>query len=501
MGEKMLSNEQLRHIIDVGNALTAEKNKRKLLAFILQSAMELSRCDAGTLYLYRDDKLHFMIMKTLSQQVSRGEDGEPIDMPPVEMKEDNVCSYTAIHKQMVNIADVYHSEKFDFSGPRKYDAITGYHTQSMLVVPMENTQGELIGVLQLINAQDAQGQVIPFDAEAEFVIRSLGSQAAVAVTNQLYMEEIKQQMYSFVEAFATTIDARTPYNGSHTRMVTIYARLLAEYMNRLHEMGKCEIHFDENRMEQLQLAAALHDIGKMVIPLSVMNKESRLGEQGLEKIKDRFALLDAYYELDALKGRISREQWAERRQHLKDNLACIEKINKAGFLPDDMLAKVSDMGACSYEKEDGSRIPYLTEEERICLSIRKGTLTQEERDIMEEHVVMTGRILDKVHFNSQYKNVAGFAASHHELLDGSGYPKKLSGEELPLEARMLAVVDVFDALTCTDRPYKVPMPKEKALSILQSMAQEGKLEGRLVTWLEEALEAVEMEELRKQSMF
>lgn len=496
----MLTNEQLRNIIDVGSALTAEKNKVKLLGMIIDTAMEISNCDAGTLYLYKDNLLHFMIMKTLSQNVSKGENGEPIDLPPVAMSESNVCSYTAIHKELVNIQDVYHSDRFDFSGPRKYDAITGYHTESMLVIPMENTQGELIGVLQLINAQDENGAIVPFDEDAEFVLRSLGSQAAVAFTNLIYTEEIKKQMYSFVEAFATTIDARTPYNGSHTRMVTVYARLLANYMNKLHAEGKCEDYFDDNRMEQLQLAAALHDIGKMVIPLSVMNKATRLDER-LEKVEDRFKLLMAYYEADGLKGRITKEEAEEKINYLKDGIAFITSANGAGFLPDESLERINEIAACVYEKEDGEKIPYLTEEERVCMNIRKGTLTNEERGKMEEHVVMTARILDKVYFNSQYKNVAKFAASHHELLNGSGYPDHLEGDALELESRMLAVVDVFDALTCTDRPYKVPMPKEKALSILQAMVDEGKMEQRLVTWLGEALETEDMAELRERSMF
>lgn len=496
----MLTNQQLREIIDVGSALSAEKNKISLLGMIIDTAMKLSNCDAGTLYLYKDNLLHFVIMKTLSQNISKGEDGTPIELPPVAMSESNVCSYTAIHKELVNIQDVYHSDRFDFSGPRKYDAITGYHTQSMLVIPMENNQGELIGVLQLINAQDEKGVIIPFDAEAEFVLRSLGSQAAVAFTNLIYTEEIKKQMYSFVEAFATTIDARTPYNGSHTRMVTVYARLLANYINKLHEEGKCEEYFDENRMEQLQLAAALHDIGKMVIPLAVMNKATRL-DRRLEKVEDRFQLLMACYEIDGLKGRITQEEAEERIRFLQDGLEFIQSANGAGFLPDESLQRINEIAAGVYVKEDGETIPYLTEEERVCMNIRKGTLTNEERAKMEEHVVMTAKILDKVYFNSQYKNVAKFAASHHELLNGSGYPNHLTGESLELESRILAVVDVFDALTCTDRPYKVPMSKEKALSILQAMVEEGKLEQRLVIWLEEALETEDMAELREQSMF
>lgn len=496
----MLTNEQLRNIINIGNRLSAEKNKGKLLGDMLDTAMQLSNCDAGTLYLYKDNLLHFMIMKTLSLNISKGEDGEPIDLPPVAMSESNVCSYTAIHKEMVNIPDVYHSERFDFSGPRNYDAITGYYTKSMLVIPLENTQGEIIGVLQLLNAKNEKNEIIPFDQEAEFVLRSLGSQTAVAFTNLIYMEEIKKQMYSFVEAFATTIDARTPYNGSHTRMVTIYAGVLADYINKLYMEGKCEEYFDENRKEQLQLAAALHDIGKMVIPLSVMNKATRLDDK-LEKVMDRFQLLTAYYELDECKKRITKEEARDKIDFIKSAKEFILSANSAGFLPEESLQRVNEIADCVYIKEDGEKIYYLTEEERICMNIQKGTLTKEERAKMEEHVVMTAKILDKVYFNTQYKNVAKYASSHHELLDGSGYPHHRKGEELALESRILAVVDVFDALTCTDRPYKAPMPKEKAFSILHAMAEEGKLEERLVSWLAQALEAKDMDELRKQSMF
>lgn len=496
----MLTNEQLRSIIDIGSRLSAEKDKVKLLGYMLDTAMSFTNCDAGTLYLYKDNLLYFRIMKTISLNISKGEEGEVIDLPPVAMSESNVCAYTAIHKEMVNIPDVYNSERFDFSGPRNYDAITGYYTKSMLVIPLENTQGEIIGVLQLINAKNEQSDIISFDEEAEFVLRSLGSQAAAAFTNLIYMEEIKKQMYSFVEAFATTIDARTPYNGSHTRMVTVYAGLLAEYINELHAKGECEETFDENRMEQLQLAAALHDIGKMVIPLSVMNKATRLGNR-LDKVTDRFGLLMAYYEIDAFKGRICKEEAQEKITYLKESLDFITEANKAGFLKEEALQRIDEIAGGVYVKEDGEKIAYLTEEEKMCMSIRKGTLTNAERAKMEEHVVMTAKILDKVYFNSHYKNVKKYAASHHELLDGSGYPHHSKGDELALESRILAVVDVFDALTCTDRPYKVPMSKEKAFSILQSMAEEGKLEKRLVTWLEEALQTEDMDKLRECSMF
>lgn len=491
----MLTNKELREIVDIGIALTTEKNKNRLLEMILKKAMDISNCDAGTLYLYTGDSLEFKIMKTLSQGVSKGENGEVIELPPVPLKEENVCAYSAIHKELVNIEDVYHSERFDFSGPKRYDAMTGYRTQSMIVIPMEDSENELVGVLQLINAQDKVGKVVQFTDDDEFVLRSMASQAAVSISNMKYMEEIKVQLQSFVSAFATAVDERTPYNGSHTRKVAVYAVILADYVNRMYRQGKCEEFFDDNRKEQLQLAAALHDIGKMIVPLSVMNKATRL-DGGIDKIEERFKLLKAYYEIDFLKGNISREEFEGKKKYLDDSLQFIIEIDNAGFMPDEKITRVMEIADNFYQAENGSKLAYLTSEEKDCLCIRKGTLTNEERAIMESHVVMTRKILDKVHFSKNYCNVKQFASTHHEHLNGTGYPDHLTAEDLQLESRILAVVDVFDALTCTDRPYKKPMPKERAFAILHDMAvKEGKLEDRLVTWLEEAMMEIDMDSI------
>lgn len=491
----MLTNKELRDIVDIGIALTTEKNKNRLLEMILEKAMDISNCDAGTLYLYVDESLEFKIMKTLSQGVSKGENGEVIDLPPVPLKEENVCAYAAIHKELINVEDVYHSERFDFSGPKKYDAMTGYRTQSMIVIPMENSSNELVGVLQLMNAKDEEGNIVPFNQDDEFVLRSMASQAAVSISNMNYMEEIKIQLHSFVSAFATAVDERTPYNGSHTRKVTAYAVLLADYINRMYKQGKCEEYFDDNRKEQLQLAAALHDIGKMIVPLSVMNKATRLDSE-IEKIEDRFKLLKAYYEIDYLKGKIEKGAFETRVKYLNDSWKFIREINNVGFMTDENIAKVVEIADCSYETEDGSKIAYLTAEEKECLCVRKGTLTDEERKVMESHALMTRKILDKVHFSKNYDKVKQFASTHHEWLNGAGYPDHLTAENLEIESRILSVVDIFDALTSADRPYKKPMPKEKAFAILHDMAvKEGKLEDRLVTWLEEEMMEIDMDSI------
>lgn len=495
----MLSREKLEKIVDTGTILMLEKDKERLLGLLLGCAMEITACDAATLYLWRENGLEFARMKTLSLNISQGEGGAPIDLPPVALDEKNVCAYAALNRKLVNIADVYDSGSFDFSGPKEYDALTGYHTKSMLVIPLEETRGDVVGVLQLMNAMDAAGNIVPFQKDDEYIIRAIGSQTAVSVNNMLYLEELKAQLYSFVSAFVTSVDERTPYNGSHTRKVAVYVGLIADWINRKHGDGICEDYFTENRREQLVLAAALHDVGKMVIPLSIMNKASRLGER-LKDVEQRFQLLSAYGEIDMLRGRITEEENESLQAYLTESLEFIRKVNKYGFLAEDRQARVREIAAKTYW-HGGEAIPYLTEEEEECLLVRKGTLTAAEREQMEDHVVLTEKILEQVHFGKHYANVARFAASHHELLDGSGYPRHKKADELELEMRILAVADIYDALVATDRPYKRPMPQDHAFFILHSMAEEGKLEDRLVTYLEEALADISEEELAKRQMF
>lgn len=490
-----LTNDELKKILNIGIKLSTEKDREHLLASILENGMDITHCDGSTLYLLEDGMLRFKIMKTLSQNISRGENGEVIDdMPPVPMTESNVCSYAAIHREIVNIFDVYDSTRFDFSGPKKYDALTGYHTQSLLVIPIENNEDELIGVLQLLNAMDENGNVTSFDPEYEIIIRSLGAQAAIEMTNLKYVQDVKRQLRSFVEAMATAIDERTPYNGTHTRKVAEYAGLIADYINKLHDAGKCEEYFDEERKDKLQLAALLHDIGKMVVPLSIMNRATRL-EREIGNVETRFRLLEAYYTIDCMKGRISEEECRQQITYLRDSIAFIHRIDGMDFLEDESYQRVQEIAGHSYFGETGEGLAYLTKQEQERLSIRRGTLTESDRRQMENHVVMTEKILSKVWFNKNYEEIPRWAASHHELLDGSGYPKHLAGEELDLETRILTVADVYDALTATDRPYKKPVEQEKALGILKEMADEGKLDSCLVDNLAAAVRSVKRMEV------
>ncbi|MDE6663396.1 MAG: HD domain-containing protein [Lachnospiraceae bacterium] len=482
-----LQYKDFEKILNIGISLSKEKNRNHMLIAILEKGMEVTNCDAGTLYLYENNELNFKLMKTLSKGINRGMN-EPIDdMPPVPMEEKNVCSYSAIHREVINIPDVYNSSRFDFSGPRKYDSLTGYRTKSQLVVPLENNENELIGVLQLINAMDEDGNVIAFDPQYEIIIRSLGSMAAIELTNLSYVEALKMQIYSFVEALTTALEERTPYNALHTRNVEKYVCILADYITKLNKQGKCKEKFEARQIEQLRLAALLHDIGKMVVPLSIMNKATRLDKE-IENIDERFKLLKALYEIDMLRGIITSEEYGEIVADLDEELEFIHKIDVIDYVDDDTYEHICRLAVKKHVDKDGTVLPYLTEREVSCLSIRSGTLTMQERKEMENHVVMTSKILDKVQFYKGFSMVPKWVGAHHEYLDGSGYPKHLKGDELDLETRLLTVVDIYDALTATDRPYKDPITKEGAIDILKNMANRGKVDLRLVEWLNEALE-------------
>lgn len=487
---KEFTSQDMLSILDIGIAVSAQKDRNKLLDMIIDKGMELTRADAGTLYILKDEALHFKIMKTISQGVDKGRDGEEIPIPPVPLKEENICAYCAIHKKPLNIEDVYFSDEFDFSGPIKYDKMTGYRTKSMMAIPLIGLNDDTLGVLQLMNARDENGEVCPFDKSVEHIVFSLSSQAAIAVCNMQYLEEIKDLLWSFAAAMTEAIDARTPYNASHTRNVGKYAGMLADYINGLYEKGEETEYFTKERKEQLLMGALLHDIGKMIVPTNVMNKATRLGENYNNVImKLQFYL--ARYEIMYLKGLLSKDQYDRKVKQIETAIAVVEKVDGAGFIDDELSALLEEVLTYTYQdltEKDSAEIPYFTEEEKDCLRVKKGTLTAKEREIMESHVVMTERILSKVHFHSFYRDAPVFAAQHHECLNGKGYPKKLTEEDLPLESRILAVADICDALLATDRPYKKPMPKEKAFFILEDMAKMGNIDGKIVGYLKDCLE-------------
>ncbi len=469
----------MRRILQVCVALSAERDREALLSGILDAAMDLAGCDAGTLYLLDDGGLRFCRMVTRSMGVRRGGPGEAITLPPVPLEPQYASAWAALHGEVINVGDIRTDTQFDFSGSLRYDAMTGYQTQSILVAPMTNDRGELIGVMQLINALSPEGRPIPFSPESEQLVLAVASLSAISITNMQYAEQITGLLDSLIGALSQAIDERSHYNANHTRNMARYGEAFLNYLERIGHPWA----FDRDRRRTFLMSVWLHDVGKLVVPLEVMDKESRLGP-ALPRVKERLRVIGLLNELARLKGEIGAEDAARRETELAEAAGLIEKVNTAGFLPDELLARVDALAEKTYRDETGALLPWLTEEEHTALSVRKGTLTEAERRVMESHAAVTGRILSQVTFPKQYAETPRWAAAHHEQLNGRGYPGGLTAEEIPPEVRLLTILDVFEALTARDRPYKPAMPPEKALSILHEMVEEGALDGGLLELFE-----------------
>ena len=373
-----MKHTDMERILDMCLAMTSERDREALLSSILDAAMDISNCDAGTLYLLEDDGLHFCRMVTRSQGVRQGGHADPITLPPVPLEEKYVCSWAALHNQNINVADVRTDTHFDFTGSMRYDEMTGYRTKSMLVVPMRNDRGELIGVTQLINALDDEGETIPFDPEIEMLVCAIASQAAISITNMQYAEQITVLLDSLVGALSKAIDERSHYNANHTKNMVAYGENFLNWLERTGNPWK----FDPDKRRTFLMSVWLHDVGKLVVPLEVMDKESRLGP-GIRVVRERLRVIGLLDRIAALEGRIDEAELEKREAEREDTLAFIERINRAGFLPDPDLERVKALAGRVYTDENGQITPLLTDQEADCLCIRKGTLTDEEREIMQ----------------------------------------------------------------------------------------------------------------------
>jgi len=477
--------DKIERLLEAIIAVNIEKNYFNLLDTILIKMMDISDADAGTLYIIEDNKLHFRIMRNITLNIHQSA-YDKIDLPPIVLDPDNitnVCAYAAIKNEPFAIDDVYTSTVFDFTGPKKYDKITGYRTQSMLSLPLTATENEMpkvIGVIQLLNSTDIEtGIVKPFeDIDDPPLLPSLASISANALANLLHAQEIKDLFNSFVKVMTKAIDERSPFNVNHTKNVAIYAERFIGYLNSRFSPGH-EFYFNQNRKDQLVMACLLHDIGKIITPLAVMDKPDRLGSQ-MEIVKYRFVIKRYQIVNDYLTGKLSAEQHETDLKELADALALIDSVNTPGFLSDEKLEQVKKLADITYIDENGEITPVLTPENMDALTIRKGTLTHNEIEIMHEHVSVTSRLLSEMKFNQYYKDVRHWAECHHEFLNGTGYPRKLKGSEVTTEICILTMIDIYEALTARDRPYKPMMPVDKALDILLSDAADGKLHKELV---------------------
>lgn len=465
----------LERMIKIAIELSAEKNFDRLMSKILLEAMDICHCDAGTVYVLEDEFLHFHTMFTKSKGTTIEEQNSGNKLPPVPLGRKNVCACSAIDNKLINIADVYESNEYDFSGAQKYDAITGYRTGSMLVIPMADEKGEIIGVLQLINSLDKDGKTIPFDKAFEEIISALASLAAVSLNNHRLAEEVNNLLHSFVEVMVDAIDARSSYNANHTRSMVRYADKFVEWLRANNDDWK----FTDDSKDAFLMSIWLHDIGKLIVPLEVLDKPDRLG--GLK------AGLKSKIEIACLKEKIRSLEYPAVGGECEENISkfkkaweAIEAANTAGFLPDEKLDELKSYASIACKTADDKEVPLLDDKELEAITVRKGTLTDSERAVVQSHVSYTARMLEKMTFKGIYKNVPFWSGSHHEFINGKGYPNHLSGDQLPNESRLLTIIDVYDALTAEDRPYKPPMPAEKAFGILGNMRDDGQIDGELL---------------------
>lgn len=462
-------------LISIGVSFSTERNVNKLLEMIISEAMRITNCDGGTIYLKIGNELHFKILHNISMNEFNGGEGEAIILPPVPITEKNVCSYVAIHRKPINIGDVYKNNIFDFTGTKSYDDINHYHTKSMLVYPLMNNRSEIIGVMQLINSLDKNGNIKSFDKESEKVIQSLASQAGVALTNALFVEENDNLLHSIVELTTTAIDQRSSYNANHTRNVARYTEMFIDYINSLPKNINFKKRFTDSEKKEIVMAARLHDAGKVSVPLNIMNKPTRLSNN-YNKIMYKLKIIELSLYIDFYENRITENKKKEKLNQIKEAIDIIKVVNTAKFLNDELLQKVEKISKYFYFDKYNNKMDFFTDYEIQCLKIKKGTFTSDERNIMEGHVIRTEQLLKNITFTNGYENVMKFAIQHHEFIDGTGYPYKLKGDEITIEGRILAIIDIFEALTAKDRPYKDVISIEKAYGILENMVNNGKLD-------------------------
>ncbi len=465
-----------KELLDMYSTFGIDQDYDKLLEKILEAAVNYTNSDGGTLYIKENNLLHFKIVQTKSQGIFENltmKNPKRLNYPPVPLNMQNACAYCALQGRIVNIDDVYSSD-YDFTGPRNYDKLTGYKTTSMLIFPIENDFGEVIGVVQLINAME-NGEVVPFQAYYNNILESFGVQAGICLRNMGYAQENLAQLYSFVEVLTTAIDELSKFNSNHTKNMVVYGENFLDWLEREDKKEQ----FSKNHREQFIMSMRLHDIGKLTTPAEILNKVNRLDSRmelvvgRIEKMLQANKL--AYYEM-----KISDEESEEVDAELRLILNFVQKINKKPRLEAEEMEELKALKNRRFLSVNSREEALFTIEEYESLSAVRGNLTPEQWEKMQDHVSVTEKMLDKIKFSKDFKDVPFWASAHHELLNGKGYPHKLTADAIPIPVRLLTIIDSFEAMVASDRPYKKPKTPEEAVDILRFRVKNGELDGNLV---------------------
>jgi len=499
--------QQILNLANIGLALSKEKDMNRLLEMILLEAKRITNSDGGTLYMMTDDgRLRFEIMMTDSLDFHMGgTSGKDIPFYPVKLYTDEgepnksmIAAYVGLTGETVNITDAYKAKGFDFSGTKMFDEKTNYRSKSFLTVPLKNHEDEIIGVLQLLNAQHHKSKnIISFTSEIQKMVEALASQAAVAITNKNLIKDLENLFESFIKLIASAIDAKSPYTGGHCARVPEITMMLAEAVQQTKDGPFADVAFSEKEMYELKIAAWLHDCGKVATPEFVVDKSTKLETiyDRVHELEARFGILRRDEEIKRLKKELKferddslpLEEKAERvkdlqrgyrktLRHLKSDLEFVKESNVGGeFMSGDKKDRVHQIANYRW-KPNGKVENFLSENEVYNLTIPRGTLTPEERKVINDHIVVTINMLEELPYPKHLQNVPEFAGGHHEKLDGTGYPMGLMKDEMTVQARIMAIADIFEALTAKDRPYKKGKTLSQAMRILGFMKNDAHID-------------------------
>jgi len=493
--------KEIDNLIEIGSSLTSEKNFDVLMEKIMLGAKEFTDADGGTLYLRTEDekKLKFTVVQTDSLDIKMGGTQGEITWPELNLyKEDGsannemVAAMCALEGKLINIPDVYKAEGFNFEGTKGFDKGTGYRTKSMLVIPMKDHEGDVIGVLQLLNKKNKFGNTVAFSQKDKKLIHSMASQAAIAITNNRLIEGLENLLDAFIKSIATAIGEKSLYTGGHINRVAEIACMITKEVHEDQTVYK-DKNFTEDEIIQMTRAAWLHDIGKIVTPEYVVDKGTKLETiyDRINTVKTKFELVKKDTELEYLKKKITLKdekqialldkKYKEDIDKIEDDLIFVISCNTGGeFMADERIQRIEEIAKVKLIINN-EKTNLLTQNEVYNLCIRKGTLTEEERTVINNHVTVSYNMLDTLPFPKKLKRVPVIAASHHKKVKGGGYgAPELMDLPMTLEDRILAVADVFEALTANDRPYKKANSLNTSLRILSFMVKDGDLDKDLV---------------------
>ena len=501
---------ELAELTRVGVALSTERDLLTLLDTILTQARRITNSDAGSLYLVEREPnggqpttLRFKLSQNSSIP------NIPLSEFTVDIDHSSLAGYTAATGEPLSIADVYLlPSDATYKQNRTFDEKFGYRTKSMLVIPMTSHRDEIVGVLQLINRKRSRDsvlsspetvsrRVISFDQRSVELVSALASQAAVAIENSLLYEDIERLFEGFVTAAVTAIESRDPTTYGHSGRVATMTVGLAEVIDRASDGPYRDVRFTKGQLRELRYAGLLHDFGKVGVREEVLIKQKKLYPANLEIIRHRFAFLLQSAELEFERARSQQllehgpeacrkilpeleRVRDERRRELQAIFDVIVSANEPTVMPEGSFSELEELASRTYTDVDGSHRPLISPEELRFLSIRKGTLDENERDEIESHVSHTFRFLQQIPWTRELRGIPQIAYGHHEKLNGRGYPRGVTGKDIPVQTRMMTIADIYDALTATDRPYKRAVSLDRAIDILHMEAREGMLDQALL---------------------